>query len=216
MPLTKLHIQMKSSYRQIFLALFLTVAPTGFLQTQEVPHPVVNTGVYEFLDELASEQIIEINSAVKPYSRLFIANKLDEANQQRELLNIRQQRELDFYLMDFGKESGRRESGKGGNGRVEKGRVGEGESGRIAITMPADDSSSIGQQSRSAVSSLHQRSAHTPGSSPNQKQNPQKGFVLLSGFVVSLTINPILGGEVFIHSTEGLHITVISVEARVM
>ena len=33
------------------------------LYSQEVPHPVTNTGIYEFLDELAGMQIIEINSA---------------------------------------------------------------------------------------------------------------------------------------------------------
>jgi hypothetical protein len=63
--------------------------------SQEVPQPVNNFGIYEFLDELANSQIISINSAIKPYSRLFIA---------RELLNERQQKELAFYLKDFGKE----------------------------------------------------------------------------------------------------------------
>jgi len=71
---------------------------------QEVPHPVTNTGIYEFLDELAANQIISINSIIKPYSRLFISLRLKEANEKREMLNTRQQKELDFYLMDFGKE----------------------------------------------------------------------------------------------------------------
>jgi hypothetical protein len=85
----------------LFLSLLL-ICPT--LLSQEVPQPVNNTGIYEFLDELASSQIISINSAVKPYSRLFIANRLKEAEEKREQLNTRQQKELDFYLMDFGKE----------------------------------------------------------------------------------------------------------------
>jgi hypothetical protein len=74
------------------------------LYSQEVPQSVSNTGIYEFLDELANIQIISINSVVKPYSRLFIAKKLREAKEKRELLNTRQQKELDFYLKDFGKE----------------------------------------------------------------------------------------------------------------
>ncbi len=74
------------------------------LFSQEVPHPVKNTGVYDFLDELANNQIIEINSGVKPYSRLFISNRLREADAKREQLTPRQQKELDFYLKDFGKE----------------------------------------------------------------------------------------------------------------
>ncbi len=74
---------------------------------QDVPQSVYNTGIYDFLDELANNQIITINSAIKPYSRLFIANRLKEAEEKRELLNTRQQKELDFYMMDFGKELGR-------------------------------------------------------------------------------------------------------------
>jgi hypothetical protein len=74
------------------------------IYSQEVPHPVNNTGIYEFLDELANNHIISINSVVKPYSRLFIAKRLNEANEKRDQLNPRQQKEVDFYLMDFGKE----------------------------------------------------------------------------------------------------------------
>jgi hypothetical protein len=74
------------------------------LYSQEVPQAVSNYGIYEFLDELANDQIISINSVVKPYSRLFIAKCLHEAEGKKELLNSRQQKELDFYLMDLGKE----------------------------------------------------------------------------------------------------------------
>ena len=74
------------------------------LYCQEVPQSVNNKGIYEFLDELANKQIITINSAIKPYSRLFISQRLKEADEKREELNQRQQKELDFYLMDFGKE----------------------------------------------------------------------------------------------------------------
>lgn len=74
------------------------------LFSQEIPHSVNNKGIYDFLDELANDQIISINSAVKPYSRLFISQRLKEVEEKREQLNQRQQKELDFYLMDFGKE----------------------------------------------------------------------------------------------------------------
>jgi hypothetical protein len=72
--------------------------------SQEVAHPVNNSGVYEFLDELAAGHLISINSAVKPYSRLFIANKLNEASKLKDRLSPRQQKELGFYLLDFRKE----------------------------------------------------------------------------------------------------------------
>jgi hypothetical protein len=91
--------------RLLFSGLILCLINSPALP-QEVPHPVNNTGIYNFLDELATDQIISINSAVKPYSRLFIAKRLEEALKQRELLNSRQQKELDFYVLDFVKEMG--------------------------------------------------------------------------------------------------------------
>jgi hypothetical protein len=65
---------------------------------------VSNKSIYLFLDEMANERIIELNSAVKPYSREFIANKLSVIKDSLALLNTRQQKELAFYLKDFNKE----------------------------------------------------------------------------------------------------------------
>lgn len=88
----------------LFFSLFNLIVWNTNLFSQEVPQPVNNKGIYEFLDELANIHIITINSVVKPYSRLFISERLKEAEGKKELLNTRQQKELDFYLMDFGKE----------------------------------------------------------------------------------------------------------------
>ena len=52
------------------------------IYSQEVPHSVNNAGIYNFLDELANIQIIEINSAIKPFSRLFISQCLEEADER--------------------------------------------------------------------------------------------------------------------------------------
>jgi hypothetical protein len=60
--------------------------------------------MYSFIDELANQQIIDVNSIVRPYSRNFIAEKLSEAHSRREELNARQRKDLDFYLKDFNKE----------------------------------------------------------------------------------------------------------------
>ena len=76
------------------------------LYSQEVPQPVNNKGIYDFIDELANIHIITINSAVKPYSRLFISQRLKEAEEKKDELNPRQQKELEFYIRDFGKERG--------------------------------------------------------------------------------------------------------------
>jgi hypothetical protein len=88
----------------LFFSLLILMVWNTNLFSQEIPQSVNNKGIYEFLDELANKQIISINSAVKPYSRLFISRRLKEAESKREELNSRQQKELDFYLMDFGKE----------------------------------------------------------------------------------------------------------------
>lgn len=95
-------IQNKIIYILWFLGIFQILNIS--IYSQEVPHSVNNTGIYEFLDELANIRIISINSVVKPYSRLFIAKRLKDADEKRDQLNPRQQKELDFYMMDFGKE----------------------------------------------------------------------------------------------------------------
>jgi hypothetical protein len=71
------------------------------LSAQVVYEHISNTSIYDFLDELANAQLIEINSAVKPYSRVFIAEKLREASGKQDLLNKRQQKELEFYMKDY-------------------------------------------------------------------------------------------------------------------
>ena len=90
--------------KRIFLFCIVSIIVLNTnLFSQEVPQSVNNKGIYEFLDELANNHIISINSAVKPYSRLFISQRLKEAEEKKDQLNPRQQKELDFYLMDFGK-----------------------------------------------------------------------------------------------------------------
>ena len=75
--------------------------------SQEIPQSISSYGIYDFIDELANDGLISVNSAIKPYSRLFIAQKLEEvSSNERDKLSVRQQKELDFYLLDFGKETG--------------------------------------------------------------------------------------------------------------
>lgn len=88
------------------LQLLLLICITGniFLSAQTVYHDVSNHAIYDFLDEMANMQIIKVNSAIKPYSRVFIAEKLLETSDKKELLNTRQKKDLEFYLRDFNKE----------------------------------------------------------------------------------------------------------------
>jgi len=71
------------------------------LLSQVVYQHLSNENIYEFVDELANDGIIELNSAIKPYARTYIAEKLKIASQSREELNKRQQKELGFYLLEY-------------------------------------------------------------------------------------------------------------------
>jgi len=74
------------------------------LYAQDVYYHTTNKDVYEFLDEFAAAGVIDINTVVKPFSRMFIAEKLMEVSESGYELNARQQAELDFYFKDFNKE----------------------------------------------------------------------------------------------------------------
>ena len=78
----------------IFLASFT-------MKAQVVYEHISNENIYQFLDEMANQAWIDINTAIKPYSRTFIAEKLEEAKSYRNNMSTRQQKELDFYLTGF-------------------------------------------------------------------------------------------------------------------
>ena len=71
---------------------------------QDIPEHISYTRIYDYLDELASDGFIELNSVAKPYSRSFIAGKLLEAQNQNDKLNKRQRDELVFFLNEFSLE----------------------------------------------------------------------------------------------------------------
>ncbi len=75
-----------------------------FLRSQVVYQDLTRTSIYDFIDELATLKLIELHSVIKPYSRKFIAEKLAEAEQTKDLLNKRQRKQLEFYLKDYNLE----------------------------------------------------------------------------------------------------------------
>jgi len=150
--------------------------------SQEVPQPVSNKGIYEFLDELANNHIIAINSAVKPYSRLFISRRLKEAEGKRDELNTRQQKELDFYMRDFGKEMNE-----------------EWLNGSKAQTTSAKATVVKGRKGKTAQFERSEDSDRRVGGLNGKTKRMDLFYYRDSLF--SLTINPILGGEVFSNST---------------
>ena len=94
---------MKPAYLKYSILLLLTwVCTYSFSQT--IYYNTSHEGLYHYLDEMANDGLIELNSVVKPYSRAFIASKLKEIFEQQDKLNKRQKSELDFFLRDFNKE----------------------------------------------------------------------------------------------------------------
>ncbi|MCX6334875.1 MAG: hypothetical protein NT092_11330 [Bacteroidia bacterium] len=149
-----------------FFLLLCSVASPG----QEVPYPLNNYGVYEFLDELANDQIISINSAIKPYSRLFIANCLKRAEEKRDQLSTRQQKELDFYMLDFRKEM--------------NGGTGQWYNGATVQWLNGKREREGGRAKRRSGSAVKLR----------------RDLFYYKDSLFSLTINPIIGGELFTNS----------------
>jgi len=91
---------MKKFYYFVFILFYLSHASFA----QEINKHISYVTIYDYLDELANMQVIELNSAVKPYSRKLIGEKLKEAEKKKEMLTTRQQKDLDFFLKDYNKE----------------------------------------------------------------------------------------------------------------
>ena len=72
------------------------------LRAQSVPVSVKHESIYDFIDELANEKVIEISTVVKPYTRSFILKQLQIVSIKQEQLSHRQQKDLQFYLRVYG------------------------------------------------------------------------------------------------------------------
>lgn len=82
---------------------FIILFPILVLVAQDIPHHISYGRVYDLLDELANDNLIELNTTVKPYSRSFIAEKLLEVVDNQSL-NNRQKQEIRFFLKEFSLE----------------------------------------------------------------------------------------------------------------
>ncbi|MDR1585426.1 MAG: capsule assembly Wzi family protein [Prevotellaceae bacterium] len=89
--------------KKILLFSFFLLLATS-VAAQDIPQHISYTRIYDFLDELANEGLIELNSAIKPYSREFISKKLLEAQDKKDELNIRQRKETAFFLNEYALE----------------------------------------------------------------------------------------------------------------
>ncbi|MCB2203148.1 hypothetical protein KQI65_00250 [bacterium] len=95
---------MQKLHKILLIALLFLCAMS--IQAQHLPEDIRWETLYEFLDELSAEQIIDLNTSVKPYSKKLIRQKLHEAQQQELRLSARQRAELRFYLRSYMLEEG--------------------------------------------------------------------------------------------------------------
>lgn len=95
------------NYQKKYCSVFYFLLNIIIVTAQNIPEHISYTRIYDFLDELTNEKIIDVNSAIKPYSRQFIAKKLQEAQTNEKKLNKRQQNELYFFLEDYALEQNR-------------------------------------------------------------------------------------------------------------
>ena len=182
-------LQMPEIKNRIFYIFLISIIIFNTdLFSQEVPQPVANKGIYDFLDELANIHIITINSAIKPYSRLYISQRLKEAGEKRDQLNSRQQKELNFYMLDFGKEmseewrNGLKAQGR--NGKMDQGNTDENKEGRNGLKAEG----------------LKGKKTETIFTRDSERAGRRDLFYYRDS-LFSITVNPILGGEIFSNSS---------------
>lgn len=95
---------MKRLITYILLGVFILI-PSLKSNAQVAYEHIQNSAIYDFLDELAGLQIIELNSTIKPYSRTFICEQLLLATNQKEKLNKRQGAALTRFLKEYAIEN---------------------------------------------------------------------------------------------------------------
>lgn len=74
------------------------------LRAQAIPVPLTYARLYDFIDEMATDGIIEINEATRPFTRRQVANMLVKVQEREQDLSKRQQKDLAFYLNEFALE----------------------------------------------------------------------------------------------------------------
>ena len=86
------------------LLIVCLLMPAALLRAQAIPEALEYTEVYDFLDELATDGLIDLTEAVRPYSRMQIAGMLRTAQDKDSLLSRRQREDLQFYMQDYALE----------------------------------------------------------------------------------------------------------------
>ena len=93
-------------YNFLFLLLpFVFLLFTSSSSSQTVFEPI-HSGVYNFLDLMAQKGLIEFHDIIRPVSREYIAEKLQQLSTENRELTSLESEELNFYMKDFSLELG--------------------------------------------------------------------------------------------------------------
>lgn len=84
--------------------LLVVLLTASMAQAQVIPEALEYMEIYDFLDELATDGIIDLTEAVRPYNRAQIAAMLRTAQENDSLLSRRQKDDVQFYLQDYALE----------------------------------------------------------------------------------------------------------------
>ena len=84
----------------ILVLLLISNHQSAILNAQTV-FVSVDNDIYDFLERLSLKQIIKLNDEVKPYSRVYIAERLREIEQKEGMLNNVERDEFKFYLEEY-------------------------------------------------------------------------------------------------------------------
>ena len=87
-----------SLVHSLLLIAFLISSST--IYSQSTPVHISEKDLYDFIDELANEQLIDINSVVKPYSKQQVYEWLT-ASANSDELSKRQKDQIAFYLREY-------------------------------------------------------------------------------------------------------------------
>ena len=96
--------------KQILSIILITLSLLA--HSQSAYQHVSDRDLYRFLDELADIHVIDLTTAIKPYSRRDIARYLEQAQKQRMHLSPARRALLNQYLQEFAMERGELKKGR--------------------------------------------------------------------------------------------------------
>lgn len=71
------------------------------VMAQNIPVALSSSRIYDFIDELATDGVIQVNDAVRPFTERQIVLLLDSASRHADLLDARQIRDLEFFMNEY-------------------------------------------------------------------------------------------------------------------